>query len=95
MPLEQKLLHLEQNDMDFNQINRRSLLKLMALASPALMTSSAESLETSSEIPLHSPPSQRLKRPRLFYDAASLARLRKALSPRYSKCLVSFGPGTW
>ena len=67
--------------MDCKEIDRRLLLKLMALASPAFFASPLESLKTNSEPRRLSIASPLRNRPRLFYDAAALVRLRQALSP--------------
>jgi hypothetical protein len=66
--------------MDCNEINRRSLLKLIALASPAFFASPSESLETNSDQRRLSLASPRRSRPRIFYDAATLLGLRQSLS---------------
>src|SRR5580698_6911035 len=62
-------------------INRRSLMKLLAMASPAFLGSVALPAESAVGTPqAKAAKATRTGRPRLFYNAAALKRIRQTLS---------------
>jgi hypothetical protein len=62
-------------------ISRRSLMKLLAMASPAMCATKPLRASANSVLEDHSPAAHReLPRPRLFYNAASVSHLRQMLA---------------
>ena len=63
------------------EMSRRSLLKLMAMATPAFFAAAEELPQGKSEFLDHPTALPRPDRPRLFYNAGSLVHLRRVFSP--------------